>query len=303
MKNIIRPALSLFVLLSVITGVLYPLAVTGAGKVLFPEQAQGSLIVKDGVVVGSALIGQNFSEAKYFWPRPSATGPMPYNAASSSGSNQGPLNPALVDAVKGRIAALRAVDPDNQLAVPVDLVQVNGRFFGTVGVLGIGADSAIAVSRWMSAAGARGAVARRLGGWTYRLSGLRQLLRRRAATIALGIAVDAGTPGQPSEVHAAFVANTALMGGGLRLPADVTPDDGRFELCLVPRLPRGRLLWAFLCLSQGWAIPDGVLLTSRGSSAHITADDSIVFAADGEVVCTDRSFTLTSHRHALRVIC
>ena len=122
MKNIIRPALSLFVLLSVITGVLYPLAVTGAGKVLFPDQAQGSLIVKDGVVVGSSLIGQNFSEAKYFWPRPSATSPMPYNAGSSSGSNQGPLNPALVDAVKGRIAALRAVDPDNQLAVPVDLV-------------------------------------------------------------------------------------------------------------------------------------------------------------------------------------
>ena len=122
MKNIIRPALSLFVLLSVITGVLYPLAVTGAGKVLFPEQSQGSLIVKDGVVVGSSLIGQNFTEPKYFWPRPSATGPMPYNAGSSSGSNQGPLNPALVDAVKGRIAALKAVDPDNLMAVPVDLV-------------------------------------------------------------------------------------------------------------------------------------------------------------------------------------
>ena len=122
MKNIIRPALSLFVLLSVITGVLYPLAVTGAGKVLFPDQAQGSLIVKDGVVVGSSLIGQNFTEPKYFWPRPSATGPMPYNAGSSSGSNQGPLNPALVDAVKGRIAALKAVDPDNLMAVPVDLV-------------------------------------------------------------------------------------------------------------------------------------------------------------------------------------
>lgn len=122
MKNLIRPALSLFVLLTVMTGALYPLAVTGAGKVLFPEQAQGSLIVKDGVVVGSSLIGQNFTEPKYFWPRPSATGPMPYNAGSSSGSNQGPLNPALVDAVKGRIAALKAVDPDNLMAVPVDLV-------------------------------------------------------------------------------------------------------------------------------------------------------------------------------------
>lgn len=197
-------------------------------------------------------------------------------------------------------AAARVLDGT---PVPVDLVQVNGRFFCTVGVLGIGADSALAVSRWMSAAGARGAVARRLGGWTYRLAALRQLLRRRAATVALEVSLDGGTPGQLCELHAAFVANTALMGGGLRLPADVTPDDGLFELCLVPRLPRARLLWAFLCLSQGWTIPDGVLLTSRGSSAQIITAEPTVFAADGEVVCTDRCFTLTAHRHALRVIC
>ena len=122
MKTLIRAALSLFVLLTLITGVVYPLAVTGVAKLAFAEQAAGSLIVKDGKPVGSSLIGQNFQDPKYFWGRPSATSPMPYNAANSSGSNQGPLNPALVDAVKGRVDALKAADPGNTLPVPVDLV-------------------------------------------------------------------------------------------------------------------------------------------------------------------------------------
>ncbi|MES2090754.1 MAG: potassium-transporting ATPase subunit KdpC [Pseudomonadota bacterium] len=122
MKTFIRPAVSLFVVLTVVTGVVYPLAVTGVAKAVFPHQAAGSLIVKDGQAIGSSLIGQNFTEPKYFWGRPSATGPMPYNASGSSGSNQGPLNPALVDAVKSRVEALRAADPGNTLPVPVDLV-------------------------------------------------------------------------------------------------------------------------------------------------------------------------------------
>jgi len=118
----LRPAIVSFALLSVATGLLYPLLVTGVGKGLFPKQAAGSLIEKDGKAVGSALIGQNFTSPKYFWGRPSATGPMANNAGGSSGSNQGPLNPALADAVKARIAALKAADPDNQLPVPADLV-------------------------------------------------------------------------------------------------------------------------------------------------------------------------------------
>ena len=122
MKNMLRPALTLFVALSALTGLLYPLAVTGVGQALFPKQAAGSLVERDGKAVGSALIGQNFADPKHFWGRPSATSPMPYNAAASSGSNQGPLNPALVDAVKGRVEALRAADPDNKAPVPVDLV-------------------------------------------------------------------------------------------------------------------------------------------------------------------------------------
>lgn len=122
MTSILRPALVLFVLLSALTGLVYPLAVTGAAQSVFPAQAAGSLVVRDGKPVGSTLIGQNFSDPRHFWGRPSATAPMPYNASASSGSNQGPLNPALTEAVKGRIEALRAADPGNTQPVPVDLV-------------------------------------------------------------------------------------------------------------------------------------------------------------------------------------
>jgi len=120
--TLLRPGVSLFVVLSAITGVVYPFLVTGIAKAAFPDAAGGSVIVKDGKAVGSRLIGQNFSDPKYFWGRPSATSPQPYNAASSGGSNQGPLNPALVDAVKGRIDALKAADPNNKRPIPIDLV-------------------------------------------------------------------------------------------------------------------------------------------------------------------------------------
>lgn len=126
MKTLLRPAISLFVLLTAVTGVVYPLVVTGVAKVAFPEAASGSLIVQDGKAVGSRLIGQNFTDPKHFWGRPSATGPMPYNASASGGSNLGALNPVLVDAVKGRIEALKAADPDNQSPIPADLVNASG---------------------------------------------------------------------------------------------------------------------------------------------------------------------------------
>lgn len=122
MKTTLRPLLVLFVLLSLLTGLAYPLLVTALGQALYPAQAAGSLIVRDGKTVGSALIGQSFTHPAHFWGRPSATGPQPNNALASGGSNQGPLNPALVDAVKGRVQALRDADPGNTAAVPVDLV-------------------------------------------------------------------------------------------------------------------------------------------------------------------------------------
>ncbi len=121
-QGLLRPALTLFVLLSLLTGLAYPLAVTALAQLAFPAAANGSLVLRNGQLTGSSLIGQQFTEAKYFWSRPSATVPMPYNAANSAGSNLGPTNPALHDAVRARIAALRAADPGNTAPVPVDLV-------------------------------------------------------------------------------------------------------------------------------------------------------------------------------------
>jgi K+-transporting ATPase ATPase C chain len=126
MKEQIRPALVSLAILTILTGLVYPLAITGLAQWLFPHQANGSLIVRDGKVIGSRLIGQYFDKPEYFWSRPSATSPFPYNAAASSGSNLGPTNPALIEAVKTRVAALRAADPGNPLLVPVDLVTASG---------------------------------------------------------------------------------------------------------------------------------------------------------------------------------
>ncbi|PXV59863.1 K+-transporting ATPase ATPase C chain [Dyella jiangningensis] len=126
MSKLLRNALTMLVLMTAITGILYPLAVTGLAQVLFPSQANGSLIVKDGKPIGSTLIGQSFDDPKYFWGRPSATSPQPNNAASSNASNLGPTNPTLTDAVKQRIDALRAADPGNTQPVPVDLVTASG---------------------------------------------------------------------------------------------------------------------------------------------------------------------------------
>jgi len=118
----IRRAVTMLAVMTLVTGLIYPLVVTGIGATLFPDKAGGSFIERDGKLMGSMLIGQPFSDPKHFWSRPSATGPVPYNAGASSGSNQGPLNPALADAVAGRIRSLRDVDPDNAAPVPVDLV-------------------------------------------------------------------------------------------------------------------------------------------------------------------------------------
>lgn len=126
MRTLLRPAIVLFVLLTVLTGLIYPLLVTGIAQVVFPRQANGSLIMKDGQAIGSELIGQPFDDPKYFWGRLSATGPFPYNAAASSGSNLGPTNPALIAEVQGRIDALKAADPTNTQPIPVDLVTSSG---------------------------------------------------------------------------------------------------------------------------------------------------------------------------------
>jgi K+-transporting ATPase ATPase C chain len=189
--NILRPALVLFVLLSALTGLIYPMVVTGAAKAVFPSQAAGSLIVQGGTTVGSKLIGQNFSDPKHFWGRPSATAPQPYNASASGGSNQGPLNPALTDAVKARVEALRAADPGNTAPVPVDLV--------TASASGLDPDISPAAANYQAArvARARGVPVEQVSVLIAKntqapLWGL--LGESRVNVLALNLALDASTP-------------------------------------------------------------------------------------------------------------
>jgi K+-transporting ATPase ATPase C chain len=119
---LIRPALSLLAVMTLLLGIVYPFAITGVASLAFPRQSAGSLIYQDGQLRGSSLIGQGFSDPKYFWGRPSATTPQPYNGLGSTASNLGPLNPALIDAVNANIKALHAADPDNHAPIPVELV-------------------------------------------------------------------------------------------------------------------------------------------------------------------------------------
>jgi K+-transporting ATPase ATPase C chain len=143
----IRPAVSLLVLMTLLLGLGYPLVITGLAKVTFPRQAEGSLIYRDGKFIGSTLIGQSFSDPKYFWGRPSATTPQPYNSLASSASNLGPLNPALLDQVKANAKALHDADPDNRRLVPVELV--------TASASGLDPDISPAAARYQAARVAR----------------------------------------------------------------------------------------------------------------------------------------------------
>jgi K+-transporting ATPase ATPase C chain len=147
MNTLLRPALVLLLILTLITGVVYPFVVTGLAAVLFPQQAGGSLLLRDGKPIGSSLIGQSFTEPKYFWSRPSATSPQPYNGLASGGSNLGPLNPALIDAVRARADALHTADPGNTAPVPVDLV--------TASASGLDPDISVAAANYQAARVAR----------------------------------------------------------------------------------------------------------------------------------------------------
>jgi len=143
----LKIALLLFGFLTILTGLLYPALITAIAQVIFPNQANGSLITQNGQVVGSSLIGQQFDDPKYFWGRISATGDHPYNAAISGGSNLGPTNPALLKQVSDRIAALQAADPGNMQPIPVDLVTASGS--------GLDPDISIAAARYQAARVAR----------------------------------------------------------------------------------------------------------------------------------------------------
>jgi K+-transporting ATPase ATPase C chain len=184
----LRSSLMVFFILTILTGVAYPLAVTGIAQLLFPHQANGSLVYKDGKPIGSTLVGQPFDDPKYFWGRPSATAPFPYNASASSGSNLGPSNPALTEAVEMRVAVLKAADPRNEAPVPVDLVTASGS----------GLDPHISpaaaeyqVRRVARARGKEEAVVRTLAIQHTEGRQLRLLGERRVNVLALNLALDA----------------------------------------------------------------------------------------------------------------
>jgi K+-transporting ATPase ATPase C chain len=147
LRATLRPALTLLLLMTLLTGLVYPLIVTALAQLAFPARAAGSLVLRDGRPVGAALIGQSFASPGYFWGRPSATTPQPYNGTASNASNLGPLNPALTEAVTARVAALRAADPDNHAAVPIDL--------GTASASGLDPEESGAAARYQAARVAR----------------------------------------------------------------------------------------------------------------------------------------------------
>ena len=186
--SMLRSALVLFLLLTVLTGFLYPLLIAGLAQLLFAPQATGSIIMRDGRAVGSRLIGQDFSDARYFRGRPSATTPRPYNGAASTGSNQGPLNPALLDAIKARVAALRAADPGNDAPVPVDLVTASGSGLDPeISVAAANYQAArVARARGLSPARLQGLIAQHTAG---RLLGV--LGEPRVNVLELNLALDA----------------------------------------------------------------------------------------------------------------
>src|SRR5262245_19544593 len=185
-----RPALALLVLLSALTGVAYPLVVTGVARVLFPAQAGGSLIVRDGAAAGSSLIGQPFDDPRYFWGRPSATATFPYNAAVSSGSNLGPVNPAFETAVEGRVKALREAGGGDARPIPVDLATASGS--------GLDPHISPAAAAWQVArvAAARGISPAAVEAVVARCTEGRQLGflgEPRVNVLAANLALDAGT--------------------------------------------------------------------------------------------------------------
>lgn len=181
------PSLRMLVLLTMLTGIVYPLLTWGVAQLAFPHAANGSLIRQDGKAVGSALLGQPFDDPKYFWSRPSATSPMPYNGAASSGSNQGARNPALADAVAARIEALRDADPGNAAAVPVDLVTASAS--GLDPHISVAAAefqlARVAKTRGLPPAAVRALVARHTEGRTFGLLG-----EPRVTVVALNLALD-----------------------------------------------------------------------------------------------------------------
>jgi K+-transporting ATPase ATPase C chain len=194
----LKVSLAMLLVLAIVTGVIYPLVVTGIGRLVFPRASAGSLIERDGRAVGSRLIGQPFDDPRYFWGRPSATGPVAYNAAASSGSNVGPTNPAKFDAIKARVEALRAADPGQAAPIPIDLVTASGS--------GLDPDispaaAAFQVPRVARSRGLDEAAVRRLVAAATRERDLGLLGEPRVNVLALNLALDERGAAKPAAGH------------------------------------------------------------------------------------------------------
>lgn len=190
----------------------------------------------------------------------------------------------------------------------VDLVDVNGHLFCTAGLLGLPADAALSVDRWTRPSSWTRPITRLLGGATYRLAGLQHLALQGGRTRTLRIREGATGEGDPSAeprqfvTHGVFVASARVLGGGLVLPLDADEADGRIEVGIIPRMPRLRLWWAFVCFAQGWRVPDGALDVIRAAAVEIVAEHELPFTADGDLLCRDTRFHIRVRPGALRVI-
>jgi YegS/Rv2252/BmrU family lipid kinase len=186
---------------------------------------------------------------------------------------------------------------------PLDLVRVNGRLYCTVGLIGVGSDSALTVARFTRRGSRARGLVRLLGDWSYRLAGLAHLLAPRPITEMVSVT---GASGEPlhaaAPAHAVFVANTRVLGGGLVLPVDADASDGLIDIAIVPRMPRLKLLWAFLCFTKGRPVPAGTLRVFRASRATIDCTRTVPFSADGDLVCEGTRFEVSALPGALNLI-
>ena len=191
----------------------------------------------------------------------------------------------------------------NGRAGPVDLVRVNERVYCTVGLIGVASESALTVAR-LTAPGSRARGLMRLcGEWSYRVVGFGHLLNPGRITERVTITGGSGEVlCPPGESHAVFIANTPILGGGLVLPVDADPSDGLIEIAIAPRMPRLRLLWAFVCFAHGWRVPEGTLQVFRVARAAIACERTVPFSADGDLICSADRFEISVLRRALRLI-
>jgi diacylglycerol kinase (ATP) len=185
----------------------------------------------------------------------------------------------------------------------LDLIRVNGRIYCTVGLVGVASESALTAARLARPGAWSRGLMRFLGDWSYRLVGLAHLLAPRAITERVSVSGASGEPIHAAgDVIAVFAANTRVLGGGLVLPIAADPSDGQLEIAIVPRMPRGRLLWAFLCFTRGRPVPDGTLSVRRAARAVVECARSVPFSADGDLICRGARFEIEVLPGALRLI-